>query len=90
MRAEGGMRTGVVIPNWNGARWLEACLDSVAAQTAPPSGAAKIPSEEAISRIAASASSSVTVSAVPRELRSNPRISESAIAAGTRSPLMRV
>jgi GT2 family glycosyltransferase len=28
------MRTGVVIPNWNGARWLEACLDSVAAQTA--------------------------------------------------------
>jgi GT2 family glycosyltransferase len=27
---------GVVIPNWNGARWLESCLDSVAAQTAPP------------------------------------------------------
>jgi GT2 family glycosyltransferase len=30
------MRTAVVIPNWNGARWLEACLDSVAAQTARP------------------------------------------------------
>ena len=31
------MRAAVVIPNWNGARWLEPCLDSVAAQTAPPS-----------------------------------------------------
>lgn len=30
------MDTAVVIPNWNGARWLAGCLDSVAAQTAPP------------------------------------------------------
>jgi GT2 family glycosyltransferase len=36
MRAGGAVRTAVVIPNWNGARWLDACLDSVAAQTAPP------------------------------------------------------
>jgi GT2 family glycosyltransferase len=27
----------VVIPNWNGARWLPACLDSLAAQTLQPS-----------------------------------------------------
>lgn len=26
----------VVIPNWNGARWIEACLDSVLAQDRPP------------------------------------------------------
>jgi GT2 family glycosyltransferase len=36
MWAGGGVRAGVVIPNWNGARWLAGCLDSVAAQTAPP------------------------------------------------------
>jgi len=29
------MRTAVVIPNWNGARWLTGCLDAVAAQTRP-------------------------------------------------------
>jgi GT2 family glycosyltransferase len=27
----------VVIPNWNGARWLPACLDSIAAQSLQPS-----------------------------------------------------
>lgn len=30
------MRSAVVIPNWNGARWLGGCLDAVAAQTTPP------------------------------------------------------
>jgi GT2 family glycosyltransferase len=30
------MRSAVVIPNWNGARWLGGCLDAVAAQTHPP------------------------------------------------------
>src|SRR3989440_3718965 len=30
------MSAAVVIPNWNGARWLDGCLDSVAAQTAAP------------------------------------------------------
>jgi GT2 family glycosyltransferase len=30
------MTAAVVIPNWNGARWLDGCLDSVAAQTAAP------------------------------------------------------
>ncbi len=29
------MRAAVVIPNWNGARWLAGCLDAVAAQTRP-------------------------------------------------------
>ena len=29
-------RAAVVIPNWNGARWLTGCLDAVAAQTRPP------------------------------------------------------
>jgi GT2 family glycosyltransferase len=29
-------RAAVVIPNWNGARWLAGCLDAVAAQTLPP------------------------------------------------------
>jgi len=28
--------SAVVIPNWNGERWLEACLESVAAQTTAP------------------------------------------------------
>ena len=27
------MNAAVVIPNWNGARWLEGCLDCVARQT---------------------------------------------------------
>jgi GT2 family glycosyltransferase len=31
------VRAAVVIPNWNGSRWLPGCLDSVAAQTAAPS-----------------------------------------------------
>jgi GT2 family glycosyltransferase len=30
------MRSAVVIPNWNGSRWLTGCLDAVAAQTRPP------------------------------------------------------
>jgi GT2 family glycosyltransferase len=30
------MRSALVIPNWNGARWLGGCLDAVAAQTRPP------------------------------------------------------
>ena len=30
------MNVAVVIPNWNGARWLDDCLDSVLAQTAAP------------------------------------------------------
>ena len=30
------MRAAVVIPNWNGSRWLTGCLDAVAAQTRPP------------------------------------------------------
>ena len=30
------MRSAVVIPNWNGARWLVGCLDAVAAQTRAP------------------------------------------------------
>ena len=30
------MRVAVVIPNWNGARWLEGCLDSLAVQTRTP------------------------------------------------------
>ena len=29
------MRSAVVIPNWNGARWLVGCLDAVAAQSRP-------------------------------------------------------
>jgi GT2 family glycosyltransferase len=29
------MRVAVVIPNWNGARWLPGCLDSLAVQTRP-------------------------------------------------------
>jgi GT2 family glycosyltransferase len=31
------LSVAVVIPNWNGERWLPDCLDSVAAQTLPPS-----------------------------------------------------
>lgn len=31
------MTAAVVIPNWNGREWLRGCLDSVAAQTLPPS-----------------------------------------------------
>lgn len=27
----------VVVPNWNGAEWLPACLDAIASQTLPPS-----------------------------------------------------
>ena len=30
------MRSAVVIPNWNGARWLAACLDAIASQTRSP------------------------------------------------------
>jgi GT2 family glycosyltransferase len=30
------MRSAVLIPNWNGARWLGGCLDAVAAQTRRP------------------------------------------------------
>ena len=30
------MRAAVVIPNWNGRRWLAGCLDAVAAQAHPP------------------------------------------------------
>jgi GT2 family glycosyltransferase len=30
------MRAAVVIPNWNGARWLAGCLDAVAGQTRRP------------------------------------------------------
>ena len=30
------MRAAIVIPNWNGAKWLTGCLDAVAAQTRPP------------------------------------------------------
>lgn len=30
------MRVGVVIPNWNGRRWLPDCLAALAAQTQPP------------------------------------------------------
>jgi GT2 family glycosyltransferase len=30
------VKAAVVIPNWNGARWLEGCLDAVTAQTAAP------------------------------------------------------
>jgi GT2 family glycosyltransferase len=30
------MRVAVVIPNWNGSRWLTGCLDAVAAQTRSP------------------------------------------------------
>jgi GT2 family glycosyltransferase len=30
------VNTAVVIPNWNGARWLSGCLDSIAAQTSAP------------------------------------------------------
>ena len=30
------MTAAVVIPNWNGARWLDGCLDSVLAQTSAP------------------------------------------------------
>ncbi len=33
MAARRSMRSAVVIPNWNGARWLVGCLDAVAAQT---------------------------------------------------------
>jgi GT2 family glycosyltransferase len=29
------MRAAVVIPNWNGAKWLPGCLDAIAAQTRP-------------------------------------------------------
>jgi len=29
------MRAAVVIPNWNGSKWLTGCLDAVAAQTRP-------------------------------------------------------
>ena len=31
------MRAAVVIPNWNGARWLVGCLDAIAAQSVGPS-----------------------------------------------------
>ena len=30
------MRAAIVIPNWNGSRWLTGCLDAVAAQTRRP------------------------------------------------------
>ena len=36
MAARRSMRSAVVIPNWNGARWLVGCLDAVAAQTRAP------------------------------------------------------
>jgi GT2 family glycosyltransferase len=36
MAGSSAMRAAVVIPNWNGARWLGGCLDAVAAQTRPP------------------------------------------------------
>ena len=32
----GGERVSVVIPVWNGRRWLEGCLGSLGAQTRPP------------------------------------------------------
>src|SRR6185437_12743606 len=32
-RARAGAVTSVVIPNWNGARWLPGCLDSLAAES---------------------------------------------------------
>src|SRR4051812_19785226 len=35
MAAPSEMRAAVVIPNWNGARWLVGCLDAVAAQSRP-------------------------------------------------------
>ena len=31
-----GPRISVVIPNWNGRRWLPDCLQSLGAQTHPP------------------------------------------------------
>jgi GT2 family glycosyltransferase len=33
--AEEQLRVAVLVPNWNGAHWLSACLDSVAVQTRP-------------------------------------------------------
>jgi GT2 family glycosyltransferase len=36
MAAATAMRAALVIPNWNGARWLVGCLDAVAEQTRPP------------------------------------------------------
>jgi GT2 family glycosyltransferase len=36
MEAPPAMRCAIVIPNWNGGRWLVGCLDSVAAQTRRP------------------------------------------------------
>lgn len=36
VRSRRSVRAAVVIPNWNGARWLGGCLDAIADQTRPP------------------------------------------------------